>query len=159
MRWIRFAVLVCLATIIQAGFLSIFVIRPDLLIILLVFFSIYGSTSDSIITSFSIGFAADLIGPSMGSQMISFGILGTLLAYLNRVIAMRKMPYQALAIFVITILASITANILNSFKGVPMTGYGDILKTAIYSGVAGPFAFLPVAWWMRIKTQRNRRRF
>ena len=159
MRWIRFAVLICLAAIIQAGFLSLFVIRPDLLTILLVFFAVYSSTTDSIITSFSIGFAADLIGLSMGSQMISFGILGTLLAYVNRVIAMRKMPYQALAIFVITILAKIITNILNSFKGVAAIENVEILKTAIYSGIIGPFMFIPVAWWMRIRTSRTRRRF
>ncbi len=159
MRWIRFAVLICLAAIIQAGFLSIFVIRPDLLTILLVFFVVYSSTTDAIITSFSIGFAADLIGLSMGSQMISFGILGTLLAYLNRVIAMRKIPYQVIAIFVITILAKILANILNSFKGVVVIENVEILKTAIYSGIVGPFVFIPVAWWMRIKINRNRRRY
>jgi rod shape-determining protein MreD len=159
MRWIRFAVLICLVTIVQAGFLSNFSLRPDLLTILLVFFAVYSSTTDAIITSFTIGFAADLIGPSMGSQMISFGIFGTSLAYLNRVIAMRNMPYQALAIFIITVLAGIMANILNSFKSVPPIEYGTILKTAIFSGIAGPFLFLPAAWWMRIKTQRNRRRF
>ena len=100
----------------QAAFLSKFNLRPDLLIILLVFFAIYNNTTEAIISSFSIGFAADLIGTSMGSQMLSFGILGTSLSYLTQVIAMRKKPYQALAIFVITILVGFLTNILKGFK-------------------------------------------
>lgn len=159
MRWLRFAVLICLAAIIQASFLSNFRSKPELLVILLVFFAVYGSISDAIITSFTIGFAADLIGPTMGSLMITYGVLGTSLAYLNRVIAIRKIPYQALAIFAITILAGIMANILNSFKSVSTIEYSVILKNAIYSGIAGPLVFMPAAWWMRIRMGRNRRRF
>ena len=157
MRWIRFAVLVCLAMIVQAGFLSTFILKPDLLVILLVFFAVYGNISDAIITSFTIGFAADLIGPSMGTQMICFGVLGTSLSYLKRVIAIRKIPYQVIAIFVVYILAGVMANILNSLKGIATTEYSTILKTAIYSAIVGPFLFMPAAWWMRIKMQHRKR--
>ena len=160
MRWIRFAVLICLATVAQAS-LSNFNLKPDLLIILLVFFAVYSSTSDAIIASFTIGFAADLIliGFSMGAQMISFGILGTALSYLNRVFALRQVPYQVISIIVITILTGFFTNILNSLKHTGIIENSYILKTAIYSGIAGPFVFMPVAWWMRIKTRRNQRRF
>lgn len=159
MRWHRFAVLVLLATVLQAGFLSNFTIKPDLLLILLVFFAVYSNTSEAMISSFTIGFAADLIGPAMGPQTISFGLFGTALAYLHRVIAIRKMPYQALAIFVITILTGAMTYLLNLLKSESGQAviYGDIIKTAIYSGIAGPFLFLPSAWWMRIKTNRFRR--
>jgi rod shape-determining protein MreD len=103
MRWFRFAVFISLVTILQAGLVDIIAvttlnIKPDLLLILLVFFATYCNTSEAIITSFTIGFAADLIGSAMGSQIISFGLFGTALAYLHRVITIRKMPYQALAI-------------------------------------------------------------
>ena len=158
MRWIRFAVLICFAMIAQAAFLSKFNLRPDLLIILLVFFAIYNNTTEAIISSFSIGFAADLIGTSMGSQMLSFGILGTSLSYLTQVIAMRKKPYQALAIFVITILVGFLTNILNSFKNVPVQEFNFILKTSIFSAIAGPLLIIPAAWWMKIKINRYRKR-
>jgi rod shape-determining protein MreD len=157
MRWIRFAVLICLAMIVQAGFLSTFILKPDLLIIFLVFFAIYSNISDAIVTSFTIGFAADLIGLSMGTQMICFGIFGTCLAYLKGVIAIRKIPYQVVAIFVVYILTGTMVNILNSFKGIAATEFGTILKAAIYSAIVGPFLFMPAAWWMRIKTQHRRR--
>ena len=157
MRWIRFAVLVCLATILQAAFLINYNLRPDLMIILLVFFAIFGTTSDAIITSFAIGLAADLIGISMGVQMISFGIIGTALSYLNRIFALRKVPYQVASIFVVTLLAGYLTNILNSFKHVSTVESSYILKIAIFSGIIGPFIFRPAAWWMKIKSQRYRR--
>ena len=158
MRWIRFAVLVLFATILQAGFLSNFSLKPDLLLILLVFFAIYSNTSEAIVSSFTIGFAADLVGLTMGPSIISFGIFGTALAYLHRVIAIRKMPYQAMAIFVMALLTGLMAHLLNSLKGQPAPDvYRTILKVSLFSGIAGPFLFLPAAWWMRIKTNRFRR--
>jgi len=159
MRWFRFAVLVLFATVLQAGFLANFSYKPDLLLILLVFFAVYGNTSEAIVSSFVIGFAADLIGPVMGPQTISFGLVGTLLAYLHRVLAIRKMHYQALAILVTGILTGILAGLLNLLRGEPpLPGFfSNMLKITIFSGVVGPFLFLPSAWWMRIKMNRFRR--
>lgn len=160
MRWFRFAVLVLFATVLQAGFLANYSYKPDLLLMLLVFFAVYCSTSEAIVSSFVIGFAADLIGPIMGPQTISFGLLGTLLAYLHRVLAIRKMHYQALAIFVTGILTGILANLLNIIRGEPvMSGvFENILKISLFSGIVGPVLFVPSAWWMRIKTNRFRKR-
>jgi rod shape-determining protein MreD len=160
MRWSRFAVLILLVTVLQAGLLENFNIKPDLLLILLVFFAVYCNTYQAIITSFTIGFAADIIGLTMGPQIIGFGLVGTLLAYLNRMIAIRRMPHQALAIFVIGLLAGALAHFLASLKH--RTSVSDIytvlLWTSLCSAVVGPFLFLPSAWWMGIKTQRFRRR-
>jgi len=156
MRWFRFAVLVLLATILQASFFADLNIKPDLLLILLVFFAIYCDTSEAIICSFTIGFAADLIGRTMGPQIISFGLFGTALAYLHRVIAIRKMPYQALAIFLTALLASALVYLLNFLKGEPTPPniLAALFGIALYSGIVGPFLFLPSAWWMRIKKHK-----
>ena len=163
MRWFRFAVLVIVATILQAGIVDIFAIsplniKPDLLLILLVFFGIYCDTSEAIITSFTIGFAADLISPAMGPQTVSFGLFGVLLAYLRRIILIRSMPYQSAAVFITSILTGALAYLLGLLKGGagPHTSaiYVFLLGTALYSAVVGPFLFLPAAWWMGIKTHR-----
>jgi len=161
MRWFRFAVLILTVTVLQASMLDIIAVtglnvKPDLLLILLVFFAIYCNTSEAIITSFTIGFAADIIGPAMGPQIISFGLSGTVLAYIHRVIAIRKMAYQSAAIFIIGLLAGVVAHLLTYLKGQP-TGsniYAFLLGTSLYSALLGPFLFLPSAWWMRIKTHR-----
>lgn len=156
MRWSRFAVLLLLVTVLQAGLLENFTFKPDLLLILLVFFAICCSTPEVVITSFTIGFAADIIGPAMGPQIISFGLFGTLLAYLSRAIAIRKKPYQALAIFIIGLLTAALAHFLASLKD--HTPASDVCAvvfwTSLYSAVVGPFLFLPAGWWMRIKTRR-----
>jgi len=161
MRWLRFAVIILVFAMLQTGLVGIIAvspaeIRPNLLLIALVFFSIHGNPYDAIITSFAIGFAADIIGPAMGPQMISFGIFGTLLADLHRVIAIRKIPYQAAAMFAVGSATAALTYLLTFLKGQPSASniYAQLLWTPIYSAVVGPFLFLPMGWWMRIRTRR-----
>ncbi|UCG48113.1 MAG: rod shape-determining protein MreD [Phycisphaerales bacterium] len=156
MRWFRFAVLIILVAVVQASLLADLNIRPELPLILLVFFAIYCNPTHAIVTSFAIGFTADLIGPVMGPHTISFGVCGTALAYLHRVIAVRKMPYQALAIFVASLVCGALTHLLSFFQGEPLTAQIRyvLLATSIYSAVVGPFLFLPAAWWMRIRIDR-----
>jgi rod shape-determining protein MreD len=165
MRWLRFAVLICLVTVLQAGLVDIIAvtrlhIKPDLLLILLVFFSIHCNSSEAIITSFTIGFAADIIGSAMGARTISFGLFGTLLAYVHGVITIEKMPYQSLVIFITGLLSGILVHFLTLLKGQPAEPnvYAALFWTSLYSGIVGPFLFLPSAWLMRIKTHRFGRR-
>ena len=160
MRWFRFAVLILLAAVLQASLFADLNVKPDLLSILLVFFAIYCNIPEAIITSFTIGFAADLIGPAMGPQMVSYGLFGTALAYLHRVIAIKKMPHQALAIFITALLADAVANFLASLKGQPIAPniLTVLLGISLYSSVVGPFLFLPFGWWTHIKTSRIQRK-
>lgn len=162
MRWFRFSTLVLLTALLQAGLVDVLSltrlnIKPDLLLILMVFFAVFSNTKDAIITSFTIGLTADIIGTAaVGTKMLSFGICGTVLAYLTRLIVIRKMPHQALIIFFTAFLTAILAHLLNAFKTPQSAGliYTPILGMAIYSAVIGPFLFLPSAWWMRIKTHQ-----
>jgi rod shape-determining protein MreD len=162
MRWFRFALLILAVTVIQKGLLARWSSKPDLLVILLVFFAIYYNASEAIISSFTIGFAADLVGSPMpmGPQMISFGLFGTLLAYLHRVIAIKKMPYQALVIFVTSVLTGVLTHLLAYITGEPVAAniYTVVFVTSLYSSIVGPFLFLPTAWWMRIRINRFGRR-
>ncbi|MDD5064815.1 MAG: rod shape-determining protein MreD [Phycisphaerae bacterium] len=162
MRWLRFAAFICLVTVLQAGLVNIIAIsrlgiKPDLLLILMVFFSLYCNQQEAIITSFTIGFAADIIGSAMGPQIISFGLFGTLLSYLHGVVIIKKMPYQSLVIFISSILTGVIAYFLTLLKGQPATAnaFTVIFGTSVYSSIVGPFLFLPAAWLMRIKTHRT----
>ena len=158
MRWFRFAVLILAVAILQKGIFMSWHTRPDSLLILLVFFAVYCNTSDAIITSFSIGFAADLIGLlSMGSHMIGFGVVGTLLAYLHRVITIRRKSYQAVAIFIVVFLTGAATNLL-AREPISANLFWSLLRTALCSGIVGPFLFPPVAWCMDMKINRARRR-
>jgi rod shape-determining protein MreD len=167
MRWFRFAVFIALVSVLQASLLLDIIAlpplssKPNLLLILLVFFAVHCNTTDAIITSFVIGFAADIsIGSAMGSHTISFGLFGTALAYLHRVIAIRKVSYQSLAIFVTAFLTGTLAHFLALLKGQSpvLNIYTALLGSALYSAVVGPIFFLLAAWFMRIKIHRFSRR-
>lgn len=155
--------MVLAATILQKGMLARFGFKPDLLLVLLVFFAVHCSTSDAIISSFAIGLAADLIGSPipMGPHTIGFGVCGTLLAYLHRVVAIRKMPHQALAIFAAALLAGALTHLLATLtQAEPLAPnvYTVLFWTSVCSSIVGPFLFTPLAWCMNIKTNRLRRR-
>ena len=71
MHWVRFALLVIAATILQTSVVGMMAVRrpdvaPDLMLIGLVFFAIHARGADAVITSFTMGFAADLISPTTG---------------------------------------------------------------------------------------------
>jgi len=161
MRWFRFAALVLIATILQTSLIDIIAfkaaeVKPNLLLVLLVFFAVHCKSTDAIITSFTIGFAADIISSTMGPQIISFGLFGTLLAELHHVITIRKRPYQSLAIFITGLLAAALTYFLTLFKAEPVASntYTELFWIPLYSAIVGPFLFLPTELWMR--TQRRR---
>ncbi|MCJ7730243.1 MAG: rod shape-determining protein MreD [Sedimentisphaerales bacterium] len=164
MRWPRFVVLVLITTLLQAsGVNAIAVTRlnvsPDLLLIVMVFCAIRCNLTEAIISSFALGFAADIVatGFPMGPRIISFGLFGTGLAYLHRVIAIKKMHHELLAILVVGFGAGGLALLLALLAGQsPRPSVLVVLAgTSIYSAVLGPFLFLLLGWSMRIKSRRR----
>jgi rod shape-determining protein MreD len=165
MRWFRFAVLVLVATILQTsliGMISLRGVKPDLLLILLVFFAISIDPRDAIVASFAIGFAADLSNPVrglMGPQIISFGVFGTLLSDVHSIISIQRMAHQAVTILVAGALTALLSYLLTFFKAEPVAAHfaAQLLWQPLYSAILGPFLFFPTAWWMRI-TRKGRKR-
>jgi rod shape-determining protein MreD len=166
MRWPRFAVIVVVTILLQANLVGAigvtrFKIEPDLLLVLMVYFAVKCTVNDAIISSFVIGFAADIVtaGFPMGPRIISFLILGTGLAYLHRVIAIRKMSQAALTILAAGISTGALSRLLAGLAGRQGGPWGieTIAGTSIYSAIVGPFLFLILDWAMRIKNLRGRR--
>lgn len=162
MHWLRFAVLVLTVTVLQTGLVDIVAVttaevKPDLLLILLVFFAIYSDPAEAVITSFTIGFAADIIGPTMGPRIISFGLVGTLLADLHGFMAIRRIHYQSVTIFITGFITAAMVYLLTLLKAEAVTSntYVGLVWTPLYSAILGPFLFLPLAWWMRMKRGRK----
>ncbi len=166
MRWLRFAVLVLVATILQTslvGIISFRDIKPDLLVILLVFFAISIDPRDAIVASFAIGFAADLSNPVrdlMGPQIISFGVFGTLLSDVHSVVSIQRMMHQAATIFIMGALTALLSYLLTFFRAEPAAAHlaAQLLWQPLYGAIIGPFLFFPVAWWMRIDRKARKRR-
>jgi rod shape-determining protein MreD len=166
MRWPRFAVVVLAATLLQASWVDKIAVThlnvsPDLLLIVMVFFAIRCNPTEAIISSFAIGFAADIAaaGFPMGPRIISFGLFGTALSYMHRLITIRKMPHEALAILVVGLGADGLAYLLLFLAGRSpgQGGFGVLVGTVIYSAVTGPFLFMLLDWSMRIRNQRRGR--
>ena len=166
MKWLRVALIVCFFALLQAGLVNALGvtslnIKPDLLLVLLVFFAVFSTPRDAIITSFAIGFAADLIavGLPMGPRTISFGIIGTLAAHINSVLAVRKISHRAVAVFLCGLVAGVLCHFLTSVishSAIPHA-YVIIVGTSLYSSAISPFLFLSCDWLMRIKTNRSGR--
>lgn len=168
MRWFRFAVLVLVSAILQTSLVGVMAfrhpdIKPDLLLILLVFFAIHLDPQNAVIASFLIGFAADLSNPVrevMGPQMISFGIFGTLLSDVHGIFSIQRMSHQGVTIFIVGALTALLSYLLTFFRAdvaaVRLTT--ELLWQPLYSAAIGPFLFFPIGWWMRIAPTGRRRR-
>ncbi len=167
MLWLRFAVLVLAASILQTGLVGAIAIRsdnkPDLLLILLVFFAVRADPTDAIIASFAIGFIADLTNPAvsrlMGPRLLSFGLFGMLLSDLSSIIALRRVPHQAIAIFLMGCLTTGLSHLLTLLRAEPVAANlaTGLLWQPLYSALLGPFLFLPVGWTMRMYGKGHRR--
>jgi len=169
MRWIRFAVLVLLASLLQTSLVGALAIlradfKPDLLLILLVFFALRSNSTDAIIASFAIGFAADLSNPIagrlMGPRIVSFGLFGTLLSDLSSTISPRRVIYRAITIFLMGCLTAGLSYLLTFLRtgAAPANMAVGCFGQPLYSALLGPFLFLPVGWCMRMYG-RDRRRY
>ncbi len=142
MKWFRFAFLITAAAVIQSSALMNVVsltdmhIKPDLLLILLVYFAINCDSYDVIIASFAIGFAADITGTLIGPHIISYGIVGTSLAYIRKVILLKHTRQQSLTIFVAGILTYLIAIVLVKLKVSSATGeLFRAFAVSIYSAI------------------------
>ena len=163
MHWLRFTILVLLASVLQSNLVEICAItsaqiKPNLHLILLAFFAIYCNPSDVIITSFIIGLCADLIGPAIGPQMMSYGIIGTLVAELRQFVVLDKIPQQVLAISVVGFSTAALAALLYPIKQVPLSVHFDgyLLWQPLYSAFIGPLLFVGIAFIMGIRRPKPR---
>jgi len=166
MRWGRIGIIILLASLLNAGNLldnTIAMgennIKPDLLLILMVFFAINCGGLEATIVSFAIGFAADISSAAMGPAMISYGLFGTLIAQLRKVVIMKRMTHQALAIFAMGIIAGGLTQILLRFKTgqSPSNVYSALFWTAIYSGIVGPLVwamFSAISQWLGVRAYK-----
>lgn len=156
MRWFRFGTLLIFFTIVQAGVLTRFNIKPDFFLILMVFFALFSNPKDAIITSFAIGFAADLTSGAMGSRMLSYLVIGTALSQLNRFLSVRNLLSRAFVIFITFLVTALLSYFLTYLKEhTSQNGFfANIFYSSLYSAVVGSFLFSPIAWWMQVKSKR-----
>ncbi len=165
MRWLRFVVIAFIVALLHAGNVLNLIalgpgnIKPDLLLILLVFAAINCTEKDAIAASFLIGFLADMAAAPLGPYTIVFGVFGSILVQLRKIILMKKMFHQAIAIFVMGILTGSFVQILLYFKANQniFKAYQLFVGTSLYSAVIGPYIywiFSAMAEWLGIRRHR-----
>lgn len=150
MHWIRFTVLILIAAIVQTSLVSVLSlteaqIRPNLLLILMVFFAVHCPPQEAIVSAFLIGLFADLIGAGMGPQLLAFGVIGSLIAEIRHVVMMRHIPQQMIVVLVAGSLCGAIAMVLFRIKSCPLPTHAAhlILWQPLYSAcLAGPLFWM-----------------
>ncbi|MEN6387214.1 MAG: rod shape-determining protein MreD [Phycisphaerales bacterium] len=165
MKWFRFSMLILAATIIGSSDLMNAIsvtdsfIKPNLLLILLVYFAISCETYDAIICCFSIGLAADITGTLIGPYFLSYGIIGTALNYIRKIIILKKTGQQAFAIFITGLVVQLVAVILMKMKISTVTnaGFFIVFATSMYSAILWFLLKIPVVTlgkWLGVGVHR-----
>lgn len=116
-------------------------IRPDILLILLVYFAVHCDSYDAVIISFVIGFAADITGMVLGPHFISYGIIGAVIAHIRKIILLKSTRQQATAVFVTGILTQMIALMLMQFKA------PELIKTRVFE-VFAVSAYSAILWFL-----------
>ena len=164
MRWIRFAILVLVVTLLNAGntlnIISVGAgnIRPDLLLVLLLFIGVSCEVNDAIFASFIIGFAADISGAAMGPYMLSFGVFGTIISQMRKIVLMKRMIHQATATLILGLIAIGVAEFLTALKLASGTSsiLSAVVGTSVYSAIVSPFVwmlFAAIGSWIGISAK------
>ncbi len=162
MRWMRFSFLILFAAFLQASSLPELIAvtkngaRPDFLLILLVFFSLYCYGYEMVIACFAIGFAADIANSILGPYLLAFGIGGVLLSGLRQFIAVRRTFHIIGVIIAVSLATELFAHLVGLIKGQAWNSgtFSFLFGSAIYSGIIAPYIFsalLAIIDWLGVK--------
>jgi rod shape-determining protein MreD len=169
MRWIRFTILLLLLTLLNISSLTDYIeygplnIKPDLLLILLVFVSINFSSADPLIAAFAIGFAADISGDTMGPATLIYGIFGGMISLIQQVVIMKRMIHQAMVVFVTSFFTGLLIQMLTLIKTGQAASslWGVVFGTALFSALAAPFVWIlysVLSGWLGVRNSNQRAR-
>ena len=146
MRWISFIITLLIFTVVGSGNLMNYIslgelnIKPQLLIILLIFLTSHVNSRDATMLCFTIGFFADISSATVGPAMVAFGLWGYLFATIKEMLVLNRMRYQALILFLFSAISMATIEALTFFKtgqSSPKIFYSIILSS-LYTALVGP---------------------
>lgn len=147
MRWLPFAILIFIGTLLEAGNLLNVIalgqwhIRPAVLIVLLVFYAAQMRTHEALVASFIIGLLMDISGSQMGPHTVSYLLIGGLVHQAADHLRTHRINHQALMIFAAYLAAALIAYWLGALKTGQRQEYAVriVLLTGFYSACIGPF--------------------
>lgn len=163
MYWIRFAILLPTAAVLQVALgaglaLTKARIQFDIPLILMSYFAANALIPDAVIACFAVGLVADLIGWTLGPQMLAFGLCGTMISYIKRFVMLHRPVQMAILICMAGAATGLLARILSAIKGVPvpLPAVNHVLLDPIYSAIIGPVLVIPLEKIMRLRDKRYR---
>jgi rod shape-determining protein MreD len=165
MRWFSFLTILLAATLLDAGnLLNVFAVtgwyvKPGILITLLVYYALVCRYEEAIVTSFFIGFAADLAAGVMGPNMICYGLFGIALNQMGRLLVVKRAVFKAAIVFIVFVFAETCAYWLRVWK---MQESGQDAQSIIflrgfYSAVVSPLIWSvlsALSGWTNIQKTR-----
>lgn len=150
MQAIFFLIFAFVGLILQGGNIANYIalgehnIKPDFLVVLMVFFSLRMPSVPAIISSFVLGFGSDLVLLPMGPFMIAYTIAGSLISPLRKTPIAISYIAQSFLVFVSTLLLLGGANLIKFIANyeIPSDLVFRISMISLYSAIISPFVFV-----------------
>ena len=123
-------------------------IKPDILLILVIFFNIYRSRRQGAGIALGAGFLKDVLSfAQFGTFLISFTVSAYVTRRLKKFLYREEFLQQAFFVFVVTILNVLTICLLNVFSAKPHVMLLIVLRglpESIFTALLSPVVFLVV---------------
>ncbi|MFH1419068.1 MAG: rod shape-determining protein MreD [Planctomycetota bacterium] len=155
MHWIAFAILVYVLTCLQAAvvpFFEVHTIRPDLVLIVAVFYALSARTYDALLACWFIGLAVDLSGISyqhhanVGIHAISLGLIALAIVKLRAFVFRESVLTQIVVTFVAKLLLVLLVGLHMLYVVDDGGRLGDVAVRGFYAAVYTA-ALAPYGHW------------
>lgn len=152
------SILIICAGLIQAAafdHISLFGVKPDLLLIITIFLSLSSPKGQAIKTAAAAGFIKDITSSSvLGSNAVSFLLMAVFMNYHQRKFYRERAGTQILITFLGCFIAGLLVIVLNIIAGQVLAPYRPFLirvfKGAVYTGIISPLVFLLLSKALRV---------
>lgn len=149
MKIFLFIIALFVSMILQAGNITNYIalgesyIKPDILLILLVYLASTAEPVAAVILSFILGLAADTIMLPLGPFMISYLLAGTVISNLKKMQLSDNAVFQGVLVLLACIVVLSLSELLKFITGHPISSHllTRIFATSAYSAVLTPFVW------------------
>ena len=150
MRWLTFLILAALMLVAQSALaprLSIAGVRPDWLLVTVVFFALYARPTDAVLGGWMLGAVADLMTlERLGFLALSYGLAALAVTSVREYLFRYRPAVQFAVVFFVALLVGIS---WSAYRGVLYDSgssffgmvFGDWLFGSIYTAVWAPMFF------------------
>ncbi len=158
MHWIAFAILLYVVTCLQAAvvpFFEVHTIRPDLMLIVAVFYSLSARTYDALLACWFIGLAVDLSGISyqhhanVGIHALSLGLIALAIVKLRGFVFRESVLTQIVVTFTAKLFLVMLVGLHMRYIAEDARTLGDIavrgLHAAVYTAALAPYGY----WFLK----------